>query len=71
MYSSKKLSVPAIKWDKENEPEPLKAFEAIMKNDHKDLKIIKSGLKLSTQHHFLGASTDAIAICQCHGKVPF
>ena len=39
-----------------------------MKNDHEDLKIIKSGLKFSTQHHFLGASTDAIAICQCHRK---
>ena len=39
-----------------------------MKNYHEDLKIIKSGLKLSTQHYFLGASTHAIAICQCHGK---
>ena len=40
-----------------------------MKNDHEDLKIIKSGLKLSTQYHYLGASTDVIAICQCHGKL--
>ena len=39
-----------------------------MKNDCEDLKIIKSGLKLSTQHHFLGASTNAIAVCQCRGK---
>ena len=39
-----------------------------MKNDHEDLKIIKSGLKLSTQYHYLGPSTDVIAICQCHGK---
>ena len=61
MYSSKKLSVPAIKWGKENELVALKAYEPIIKNDHEDLKMIKSGLKLSTQHHFLGASTDAIA----------
>ena len=39
-----------------------------MKNDHEDLKIIKSGLKLSTQYHYLGSSTDVIAICKCHGK---
>ena len=65
--SRKKLNVPAIKWDQENEPVGLKAYEA-MKNDNEDLKIIKSGLKLSTQYHYLGASTDAIAICQCYGK---
>ena len=64
----KQLIVPAIKWGQENEPVALKAYEAIMKNNHEDLKIIKSGLKLSTQYHYLGASTDAIAICQCDGK---
>ena len=58
---------PAIKWDQENEPAGLKAYEA-MKNDHEDLKIIKSSLKLSTHYHYLGVTTDAIAICQCHGK---
>ena len=31
---AKKLNVPAIKWDKKNEPVALKAYEAIMKNDH-------------------------------------
>ena len=59
---AKKLNVPSIKWGKENEPVALKAYEAIMKNDHEDFKIIKSGFKLSTQHHFLRASPDAIAI---------
>ena len=47
----KKRNVVAIKWGQENEPVALKAYEAIMKNDHEDLKIIKSGLKLSTQYH--------------------
>ena len=65
---AKKLNVPGIKWGNKNEPVALKAYEAIMKNDQEDLKIIKSGLKLSTQHDFPGASTDALAICQCHGK---
>ena len=65
----KRLNVPAIKWGQENEPVALKAYEAIMKNGHEDLKIIKSGLKLSTQYHSLGASTEAIVICQCHGKL--
>ena len=51
-----------------NEPVALKAHEAIMKNGHEDLKIIKSGLKLSTQCHYLGASADAIAICQRRGN---
>ena len=64
MYSSKKAQCSC----KESETVALKAYEAIMKNDHENLKIIKSGLKLSTQHHFLGASTDAVALCQCHGK---
>ena len=64
----KKLNVPAIKLGQENKPVALKACEAIMKNDHEDLKIIKSGLKLSTQCHYLRICTDAIAICQCHGK---
>ena len=54
----KRLNVAAIKWGQENEPVALKAYEAIMKNGHGDLKIIKSGLKLSTQYHSLGASTD-------------
>ena len=40
----------------------------IYTNLNLDLKIIKSGLKLSTQYHYLRASTDAIDICQCHGK---
>ena len=65
----KKRNVVAIKWGQENEPVALKAYEAIMKNDHEDLKIIKPGLKLSTQYHYLGASTDAIAKCQCHGNI--
>ena len=68
MYSRKKLNVPAIKWGEENEPIALKAYEAFMKNDHEDLKIIKSGLKPSTQCHYLEASSDAMAICQCHGN---
>ena len=46
----------------------IKAHEATMKNDNEDLKIIKSGLKLSTQHNYLRTSTDVIAICQCYGK---
>ena len=54
----KRLNVAAIKWGQENEPVALKAYEAIMKSGHEDLKIIKSGLKLSTQYHSLGASTD-------------
>ena len=54
----KRLNVAAIKWGQENEPVALKAYEAIMKNGHEDLQIIKSGLKLSTQYHSLGASTD-------------
>ena len=54
----KRLNVAAIKWGQENEPVALKAYEAIMKNGHEDLKIIKSGLKLSTRYHSLGASTD-------------
>ena len=54
----KRLNVTAIKWGQENEPVALKAYEAIMKSGHEDLKIIKSGLKLSTQYHSLGASTD-------------
>ena len=54
----KRLNVAAIKWGQENEPVALKAYEAIMKSGHEDLKIIKSGLKLSTRYHSLGASTD-------------
>ena len=46
MYSRKKLDVPAIKWGEENKPVALKAYEAFMKNDHEDPKIIKSGLSL-------------------------
>ena len=64
MYSNKKAQCSC----KESETVALKAYEAIMKNDHENLKMIKSGLKLSTQHHFLGASTDAVTLCQCHGK---
>ena len=65
----KQLNVPAITCGQENEPVALNAYEAIMKNNHEDLKIIRSGLKLSTQYHYLVASTDAIVICQCHEKI--
>ena len=41
MYSRK-----TDQWGQENEPAALKAYEAIMENNHEDLKIIKSGLKL-------------------------
>ena len=62
------LNVPAIKWGQENESVALKAYEAILKMQHSEVKISKSGLRLHKEYHFLGASADAVGYCKCHGE---
>eukprot|EP00795_Rhopilema_esculentum_P005654 gene5654-10886_t len=62
------LNVPVVSWRREHEAEAIRYYEGHLQNSHVNLKLEKSGLMLDDLHHFLGASADAIASCECHGK---
>jgi hypothetical protein len=62
------LSVKAVKWGQEKEAVALKQYKRQLVKDHQEVTISKSGLRLDENHHYLGASADAVASCKCHGK---
>ena len=62
------LNAPAVSWGREHEAEAITYYEGNRQSSHFNLKLEKSRLMLDDQHHFLGASADAIASCDCHGK---
>ena len=67
-YKQPIINSPALSWGIINESTALQSYENLIKDVHKDLSITKSGLLLSSDYHFLGASADAICECECHGK---
>ena len=66
-------------WGLKKEATAVKEFQKLIEQqkNHSDIKITESGLHISKEHPFLGASPDRIWECECHGtalvevKCPF
>ena len=65
---SSKLTLPSLDWGKQHEQTAIKCYQSKIAKDHVNLNIKASGLRLHAEFHVLGASADAIATCNCHGK---
>lgn len=71
------LKIPALRWGNYNENPELKTYVNVMRREHVNLTVRRTGLQLSQTCHFLAASGDAVASCDCHGdwllaiKCPF
>ena len=67
----KELRVPAVMWGKQHEKDALRDYEQTMKTmvpQHVNWSREKAGLLIDTDLPFIGASADAVATCDCHGK---
>lgn len=62
------LKTPPITWGLENERHAFRAYEASEAGKHDAFKCTKSGLHISTQHPFVGATPDGLVCCTCCGK---
>ena len=60
-------SVPAIQWGRKHERTAAKEYGDAMMKQHEEMEIKQTGLWLSKDHPFIGASPDAIVTCKCCG----
>lgn len=63
-----RFSTVATNWGCEHEKIALDLYLSVMKEEHKNFTIKDSGLFISLQDPFLGASPDSIVACDCCGK---
>ena len=66
---TKNIKSSAILRGRENEENAIIALANELKKTHVNVKIEKCGLRLHSNHHFIGASADGIGSCDCHGKL--
>jgi hypothetical protein len=57
-----------VKWGLNNEEKARNEFIDCMRSDHPDLQVAGSGLLVSKEYPFLGASADGIVTCGCCPK---
>ena len=62
------VSTKATQWGILNEPVARLKYNSIMAKIHNDFELKETGLVLSTEHPYLGASPDAVVNCRCCGK---
>ena len=60
------LHTAAIEWGKTHEEDGLKEYQQTLKENHQSLQVQKTGLRISLQNPFLGASPDGKVVCDCH-----
>lgn len=65
---SRDFKTEATKWGKDHEAVALKEYEKLMKTSHTDFDINPTGLLISPDYAFVGASADSVSSCSCHGK---
>lgn len=63
------FSTPAVKYGKEFEDRAIHKLFSLVGEIHTNLVIRKSGLHLSQENPYLGASPDAVFHCTCHGTI--
>lgn len=70
-------STTAMSWGKEKEPVALETFSKAYGECHSNLQVVPTGMRISENYPFLGASPDSLATCTCCGtcvvevKCPF
>ena len=64
----KQVQTKAMKWGIVNEPYVREQYCREIKKEHKHFSLSETGLVLSTEHRYLGASPDAVVSCNCCGK---
>ena len=57
--------IPAVKWGIDHEDQAIKQYIQSEQAKHKNITVTKSGLHISQEHAFLGASPDGIVQCDC------
>eukprot|EP00795_Rhopilema_esculentum_P007379 gene7379-13120_t len=62
------IPVPSIIWGKKNEENAIREFSCQLERKHEVVVISKSGIRLPNRFPVLGASSDAIGKCVCHGE---
>ena len=65
---SYKYETPAMAWGCTHEEEAYNYYKSIMVQHHSDLQLSNSGLIISTEFPFIGASPDVLVSCSCCGK---
>lgn len=66
--SSVPLSTPAIKYGKEHEAIARLLYQENYKKEHIKAHIVESGLHVSKQYPYMGASPDGLVQCKCCGN---
>ena len=72
-----KINTPTILWGKENEGKAIQALTMELMKTHQNVNIGRTGLRLHPTFDFIGASSDGVGRCECHGdflveiKCPF
>ena len=66
--SSDLSHVPAIQWGRDNESAAIRRYKEEHLAHHPDLQVTPSGLWLSEEHSFIGASPDGLLECSSCGK---
>lgn len=56
------------RWGCKHEKEALETYRFKQAKEHHKLQITDSGLFISTERPYIGASPDAIVTCECCGK---
>ncbi|XP_053391418.1 uncharacterized protein LOC128554195 [Mercenaria mercenaria] len=59
-------NVPSVKWGNDHESIALQEFTELVKDNHEGFSVLTPGLRLSKNHHFIGASADGLVTCECH-----
>ena len=62
------FSTKATQWGILNEPVARNKYKTAAAKKHKDFRLNETGIVLSTQYPYLGASPDALVECSCCGK---
>ena len=63
-----KISAEPANWGCDHEKGALKVYKEYMEKKHKNFKITPSGLFISTQFPFIGATPDSLVSCDCCGN---
>ncbi|CAB3983490.1 Chromatin modification-related png2 [Paramuricea clavata] len=63
--SSSVASLPAIKWETDNEDKELREFHALAFSKHENCKMVKSGLWILKDKPYIAASPDGLMTCDC------
>ena len=63
------FTTPATQWRLDTEAEALAVYETTVLTFHIELNVKRTGLLLNETYTYLGASSDGVRKCGCHGDI--